>query len=277
MIQVIIDFIGNIGVDIGAVLGGLILGVAINLSLRFQLFSYTTLGTFFTEATGLSTLIWFFRLYLVFLNFGLALCLISPHHNYGSMDMVLTTDLLTSLAGVSLLTSLPICEKVKSINLDPFFVTGFSDAECSFVVGIYKNSDYKTSRQVYSVFEIGLSIRDLALLKQIQSFFGCGKIRLRKDCAVFFVKSQNDLINIIIPHFVKYPLLTQKRADFELFKQIVEMMIRKEHLTLDGLRKIVSIKASLNQGVSGELKKAFADITPVPRSIIPLMPVPDPA
>ena len=41
---------------------------------------------------------------------------------------------------------------------------------------------------------------------------------------------------MIIDHFDKYPLITQKRADFILFKSIVEMLNRKEHLTEEGLR-----------------------------------------
>ncbi|KAG0632559.1 hypothetical protein HOY80DRAFT_897832, partial [Tuber brumale] len=53
-------------------------------------------------------------------------------------------------------------------------------------------------------------------------------------------------IGILIPHFTKFPLIIQKQADFILFKMIVEMKNRKEDLTKEGLRKIVSIKASLN-------------------------------
>ena len=33
--------------------------------------------------------------------------------------------------------------------------------------------------------------------------------------------SIEQITNIIIPHFDKYPLLTQKKADFELFKLAV--------------------------------------------------------
>ena len=39
----------------------------------------------------------------------------------------------------------------------------------------------------------------------------------------------------------------------------------KEHLTMEGLSKIVAIKASMNTGLSDELKAAFPDITPVQR------------
>ena len=45
--------------------------------------------------------------------------------------------------------------------------------------------------------------------------------------AYFEVRSLN-LIKVIIPHFIKYPLMTQN-ADFLLFKPVVELMNRKEH------------------------------------------------
>lgn len=80
----------------------------------------------------------------------------------------------------------------------------------------------------------------------------------------FLVQSVKDL-QVIIDHFENYPLITQKRADYELFKQAVELMEQKEHLTMEGLEKIVAIKASLNNGLSAELKAAFPEIIPVPR------------
>ena len=82
----------------------------------------------------------------------------------------------------------------------------------------------------------------------------------------FLVQSVKDL-QVIIEHFENYPLITQKRADYELFKQAVELMEQKEHLTMEGLEKIVAIKASLNNGLSvrSELKAAFPKILPVTR------------
>src|SRR5439155_15225374 len=61
---------------------------------------------------------------------------------------------------------------------------------------------------------------------------------------------------------------TQKRADYELFKQAIRLMEEKEHLTEAGLAKILAIKASMNRGLSvrSELKAAFPNIIPVPRS-----------
>lgn len=71
---------------------------------------------------------------------------------------------------------------------------------------------------------------------------------------------------LIINHFDTYPLLTQKRADFELFKQIIDIISRKEHLSEKGLQQIVNIKASMNfEKLSGNLKASFPNTVPVYR------------
>lgn len=89
------------------------------------------------------------------------------------------------------------------------------------------------------------------------------------------MQSLQDL-RIIVDHFIKFPLLTQKRADFELFLQIFNLMKKKEHLTPSGLLKIVSIKASMNLGLSMSLKAAFPNITPVQRPKVELALISDP-
>jgi hypothetical protein len=62
-------------------------------------------------------------------------------------------------------------------------------------------------------------------------------------------------------------LSSQKRADYELFKQALELIQNKKHLTADGLKEIVSIKASMNLGLSESLKTAFPNVIPVSRPL----------
>lgn len=81
------------------------------------------------------------------------------------------------------------------------------------------------------------------------------------------VTSVKDLVSVI-KHFDKYPLVTFKLADYLLFKEVVGMIQLKEHLTMDGLEKIVAIKASRNKGLSDELKAAFPHVIPVKRPIV---------
>jgi uncharacterized protein YfkK (UPF0435 family) len=53
-------------------------------------------------------------------------------------------------------------------------------------------------------------------------------------------------LSIIIDQFDKYPMITKKLVDYELFKQIYELIKSKEHLTIEGLKKIITIRASMN-------------------------------
>jgi len=114
-------------------------------------------------------------------------------------------------------------------NLHPLFITGFSDAESTFVIKISRDRRTETGWRIDPVFEIGLNEKDLALLEKIQSFFAVGGIRRNKvnNSVVFAVQSIKDLATVIIPYFDKFPLISQKRADYELFKQVVVRMIRK--------------------------------------------------
>lgn len=83
----------------------------------------------------------------------------------------------------------------------------------------------------------------------------------------YTVKSLKDL-DRIISHFDTYPLLSQKGADYKLFKDAISLIRNKEHLTLDGFRKVLSIKASMNLGLSDELKRYFPDIKPSHKRVI---------
>ena len=62
-----------------------------------------------------------------------------------------------------------------------------------------------------------------------------------------------------------YPLISKKRADFSLFRKAHELVIGKEHLNKEGLLKIVSLKASLNLGLSEQMKLAFPNVIPTAR------------
>jgi hypothetical protein len=115
-------------------------------------------------------------------------------------------------------------------------------------------------------------------LKLVKSSLGeVGNIAEQgKGCIQYRVSSLQDLTNVIIPHFDKYPLITQKKADFELFKRVIELMNRKEHLTPDGLQEIVNIRASINLGLSDGLKAAFPNTIPVARPVVVDQEIKDP-
>ena len=165
-------------------------------------------------------------------------------------------------------------------KLDPWFVTGFCDGEASFSVSISidKRIKGRVGWTVKPSFQISLHSRDMNLLLQLQEFFACGSIVSKNNRSEisFRVNSLHDLTNFIIPHFVNFPLLSQKAADFELFKQIVKLINNKIHLTDVGLQQIINIRASINLGLSDLQKSKFINYKPVPRPIINYTEIPNP-
>ena len=87
-------------------------------------------------------------------------------------------------------------------RLAPSYISGFSDGESSFHISVLRNEKYKILYSILPVFTIQLHIKDINLT--------------------------------ILPHFNKYPLLTQKSADYLLFKEVVNLMNKGEHLTEEG-------------------------------------------
>lgn len=155
---------------------------------------------------------------------------------------------------------------------------GLSDAEASFVVNITKNASRTLGFVISISFEIGLNQKDLGLLNSIKNTLGVGKIYYHKSDKTYKFKVSNisDIYNVIIPFFVKYPLMTQKRADFEIFVKIIEIMVKKYHLTSDGLQDIVNLKASLNLGLNDTLKAFFPNYKALYKPHVSLINIPNP-
>jgi len=165
-------------------------------------------------------------------------------------------------------------------EVDPYWVTGFSDAEATFSLKVSKSSTTRSGWNVIPEFQITLHSRDLLLLRKIHSFFGLGAVKERSDRiqAYYSVQSARAIANVIIPHFDRYPLLTQKKADYLLFKQAVNILLEGEaRSSIKGMHKIISIKASSNLGLSDKLKILFPTVIPAPRPVISDQDIPHPS
>lgn len=145
-----------------------------------------------------------------------------------------------------------------SSKLNPYYISGFTDGEGCFFVGVSPDSKYKTKFKVKATFQVGVHIKDIALLEEIKQFFNVGNIsKLGEESVQYRVSAINDL-NVIINHFDEFSLLTYKQLDFLLFKEVVELIRGKKHLSLEGLNRIISIKASLNsEELSDKLNLTF--------------------
>lgn len=198
---------------------------------------------------------------------------------YGLFLILLTISVKTIItwgqsAGVRSISTSEASQRLHAEDLvkDSYYITGFSDGEACFHISVLKNKNYKTGYVVLPIFSIQLHIKDHPLLEQIKNYFQVGTLLVKSNktgnaTVIYSVQSIKDINNYIIPHFDKYPLLTKKRADYLLFKEIVNLMNNSKHLNLEGLREIIALKASMNKGLSDTLKKEF-QIIPVLRPTI---------
>lgn len=149
--------------------------------------------------------------------------------------------------------------------LNPDYITGFVDGEGCFTISIFKDARRLTGWEVKAIFSISLHNRDIKLLEAIQRTFNVGKIYKHGPDSVQYRVSSLRNLQVIVEHFDKYPLITQKHADYVLFKKAISLIKNKEHLSLEGLLNLVSIKATINWGLSEKLKDSFPSIKPVDR------------
>jgi len=109
-------------------------------------------------------------------------------------------------------------------------------------------------------------------LEEIKNFFVVGTIikRVKKGnpTAIYSVQSISALKHVILPHFNKYNLLTQKKEDFRLFSLVVDMLYDNQHKNEEGLNKILSYKASMGKGLSKTLLSIFPGIQPTVRNLV---------
>lgn len=114
-------------------------------------------------------------------------------------------------------------------------------------------------------------------MELVKSYFGVGVIYDTHSANVsqFRVQVVKDL-DVIIKHFDKYPLVSQKREDYILFREILEIIKAKDHLTNEGFIRLLSLKNSMNLGLSLELKQKFPDLEQIARTELKVITVHNP-
>ena len=135
------------------------------------------------------------------------------------------------------------------MKLDPGWVTGFVDGEGCFHVGINAHADMTAGYQVLPEFTVVQHARDAQLLHALKAFFGCGVVRTNHgDRLAYRVRSQQHLLERILPFFEKHPLRSKKHVDFLKFRDVLLMMQKGEHLKDGGLERIRELASKMNRG-----------------------------
>ena len=138
----------------------------------------------------------------------------------------------------------------KMFNSSPAYLSGFVDGEGCFCVTFNKSHRHKFGWDICPSFSASQNSDRAEVLSLMKDYFGCGTKRPdRSDKTLkYAVRSVRDLIERIIPHFEKFPMLSQKQKEFQTFAEICYRMIRKEHLVRKGFHEIAKLAENLNAG-----------------------------
>ena len=139
-----------------------------------------------------------------------------------------------------------------------YYLAGFTDGEGSFNVSFRPRKDYPIPWKISLSFNV--SQKDRVILALFKRHLGCGTLRGRPD-GVWYYETTNlkAISENVIPFFERFPFLSaKKKRDFGKFKQIVALVQQGEHLRTDGIRKILEIRESMNDG--GKRRHSHADI-----------------
>lgn len=157
----------------------------------------------------------------------------------------------------------------KIVSLDPWFITGFTDAEGSFNVSISKTNS-QLGWRVQCRYIIELHIKDLHLIEQIKSYFNSiGSIHINKhrNTVTYSVVGLKDIFNVILPHFDKYSLQSSKNIDFIYWRKCVMIMYNNLHIEKSGFFEILSYKSIINKGLSQKYRDIFKDVKVLERPL----------
>ena len=140
-----------------------------------------------------------------------------------------------------------IPENFLNKSIEPFWLSGFTDAEGCFSVVVFKNKTSKYGEAIKLSFILTQSIRDEYLIKSLIEYLGCGYTSLDDRGTIDFkVSNFSSIKDIIIPYFKKYSLYDNKFLDFADFSKVVSLMENKKHLTQEGLDEIKKIRDKMN-------------------------------
>jgi hypothetical protein len=118
-------------------------------------------------------------------------------------------------------------------NINPLWITGFTDAEGSF--GISTKTINNSSLKVNLQFKITQKVTNYNLLNDLRDYFDCGNVVKDKGIAFKFqVQDLNSIITKVIPHFDNNPLVSSKAMDYNNWKEVANLLKDKRHIREEG-------------------------------------------
>ncbi len=152
---------------------------------------------------------------------------------------------------------MPALNKKRNIHE---YISGYVDGEGCFSVSFSKRDKFLVGWETKPSFSVSQNEDRAQVLLLMQKVFNCGFIRrdYSDKTLKYEVRSLDDLVDKIIPHFEKYPLISDKCKDFDLFKKVCLLMQKNLHKNKTGLIKITNLAFQMNP--SGKRKYTKEEI-----------------
>jgi len=140
------------------------------------------------------------------------------------------------------------------------YISGFVDGEGCFCVSFQPSKRHRFGWEVRPSFSVSQNAERSELLYVIKEKWGCGHIRPdRSDKTLKFeVRTVEDLVAKVLPHFQAHPLRSSKQNDVDRFTKACGIVREGSHLELKGLEMIVRLAMEMNP--SGKRKYSAAEI-----------------
>ena len=141
-----------------------------------------------------------------------------------------------------------------------YYLAGFADGEGSFNLSFRKRKDYSMPWKVSLCCNV--SQKDKVILTLYKRHLKCGTLRSREDGVWYYeVNNFTAIQENVIPFFKRFGFLSaKKKRDFVKFMQIAELIADGKHLEKVGIKRILDIRKTMNDGGVGRRKYSDAEI-----------------
>ncbi len=141
-----------------------------------------------------------------------------------------------------------------------YYLAGFADGEGNFNLSFRKRKDYSMPWKVSLCFNV--SQKDKVILTLYKRHLKCGTLRSREDGVWYYeVNNFTAIQENVIPFFKRFGFLSaKKKRDFVKFMQIAELIADGKHLEKVGIKRILDIRKTMNDGGVGRRKYSDTEI-----------------
>ena len=126
-------------------------------------------------------------------------------------------------------------------NFSPWWLTGFTESDGSFIIIIKKSVKSKFNYRFYPTFEITQNNIDKEIIESLHEYLGCGRLVYNRNAVTIVIRKISDIINIIIPHFDKYPVRGSKFISYLIFRKACLSIYNNKHSNIEGFVSIFKL------------------------------------